>query len=232
MKVRVVKAAAYAVIGYQTAYLMHYYPVETIAAMVWSQEAGLEVGQPTGRKLGFPNRLPPGTSSVASPESHVFTLCTHHFSPLWPPGGGRTEPRPRQDKDLGLLLRQVGSSQHFTEPARWYTLTFIPECFGFPGLRNKGCQTRATEVCSGGWKTEAQVWVGLVPSGALKENLLEAVVHPWCSLAGGRVTPATAFLWLLRVSASSVPVYLSVSSSFFTFFSRAQGGSLLPVHVG
>ena len=34
MKIRVVKAAAYAVVGYQTAYLMHYYPVETIAAMV------------------------------------------------------------------------------------------------------------------------------------------------------------------------------------------------------
>lgn len=34
MKVRVVKAAAYAVVGYQTAYLMHYYPVETIAAML------------------------------------------------------------------------------------------------------------------------------------------------------------------------------------------------------
>ena len=27
-------AAAYAVVGYQTAYLMHYYPVETIAAML------------------------------------------------------------------------------------------------------------------------------------------------------------------------------------------------------
>ena len=34
MKIRVVKAAAYAVVGYQTAYLMHYYPVETIAAML------------------------------------------------------------------------------------------------------------------------------------------------------------------------------------------------------
>lgn len=34
MKVRVVKAAAYAVVGYQTAYLMYYYPVETIAAML------------------------------------------------------------------------------------------------------------------------------------------------------------------------------------------------------
>lgn len=34
MKVRVVKAAAYAVIGYDTAYLMRYYPVEFIAAML------------------------------------------------------------------------------------------------------------------------------------------------------------------------------------------------------
>ena len=34
MKIRVVKAAAYAVIGYQTAYLMHYYPVEMTAAML------------------------------------------------------------------------------------------------------------------------------------------------------------------------------------------------------
>lgn len=34
MKVSVVKAAAYAVIGYQTAFLMKYYPVETIAAML------------------------------------------------------------------------------------------------------------------------------------------------------------------------------------------------------
>ncbi|MGL4656810.1 MAG: OB-fold nucleic acid binding domain-containing protein [Sarcina sp.] len=34
MKVRVVKAAAYAVVGYQTAYLMRYYPVEFIAAML------------------------------------------------------------------------------------------------------------------------------------------------------------------------------------------------------
>lgn len=34
MKVSVVKAAAYAVIGYDTAYLMRYYPVEFIAAML------------------------------------------------------------------------------------------------------------------------------------------------------------------------------------------------------
>lgn len=34
MKVRVVKAAAYAVVGYQTAYLMRYYPTEFIAAML------------------------------------------------------------------------------------------------------------------------------------------------------------------------------------------------------
>lgn len=34
MKVRVVKAAAYAVVGYQTAYLMKYYPTEFIAAML------------------------------------------------------------------------------------------------------------------------------------------------------------------------------------------------------
>lgn len=34
MKVSVVKAAAYAVVGYQTAYLMRYYPVEMIAAML------------------------------------------------------------------------------------------------------------------------------------------------------------------------------------------------------
>ena len=34
MKVSVVKAQAYAVIGYDTAYLMRYYPVEFIAAML------------------------------------------------------------------------------------------------------------------------------------------------------------------------------------------------------
>ncbi|ERI94373.1 nucleic acid-binding domain protein [Clostridiales bacterium oral taxon 876 str. F0540] len=34
MKARVVKAAAYAVVGFQTAYLMHYYPTEFIAAML------------------------------------------------------------------------------------------------------------------------------------------------------------------------------------------------------
>ena len=34
MKIRVVKAAAYAVIGYQTANLMHYYQVENIAEKV------------------------------------------------------------------------------------------------------------------------------------------------------------------------------------------------------
>jgi DNA polymerase-3 subunit alpha len=34
MKVRVVKAAAYAVVGYQTAFLMRYYPAEFIAAML------------------------------------------------------------------------------------------------------------------------------------------------------------------------------------------------------
>jgi DNA polymerase-3 subunit alpha len=34
MKVRVVKAAAYAVVGFQTAYLMRYYPTEFIAAML------------------------------------------------------------------------------------------------------------------------------------------------------------------------------------------------------
>lgn len=34
MKVRVVKAAAYAVVGFQTAYLMKYYPTEFIAAML------------------------------------------------------------------------------------------------------------------------------------------------------------------------------------------------------
>ena len=45
MKVSVVKAAAYAVVGYQTAYLMHYYPVETIAAMLNSMMA---TGMPNG----------------------------------------------------------------------------------------------------------------------------------------------------------------------------------------
>lgn len=34
MKVRVVMAAAYGIVGYQTAYLMRYYPVEMIAAML------------------------------------------------------------------------------------------------------------------------------------------------------------------------------------------------------
>ena len=42
MKVSVVKAAAYAVVGYQTAYLMHYYPVETIAAMLNSMMGSSE----------------------------------------------------------------------------------------------------------------------------------------------------------------------------------------------
>lgn len=55
--------------------------------------------------------------------------------------------------------------------ARWALSAFHRTCwvirstsfqgvFGFPGLRNKGCQTRATEVCLGGWKTEAQVMGG------------------------------------------------------------------------